>query len=174
VSCQDIFSCFKKNIWYNQDTKKAVTHMEFKDILYTLRKKNKLTQQEVAEYVGLQKAAIYKYEHGLLVNPKRSLISKLAKLFQVTPSYMMGLTDDDKSALTSFHLSFTKKDEKDIQKRLSDILNDMDSQDAIAMYNGGEPMDPETREYMKASLENALRFAKLKAKEKFTPKKHRK
>jgi hypothetical protein len=50
----------------------------------------------------------------------------------------------------------------------------MDSQDAIAMYNGGEPMDPETREYMKASLENALRFAKLKAKEKFTPKKHRK
>lgn len=50
----------------------------------------------------------------------------------------------------------------------------MDSQDAIAMYNGGEPMDSETREYMKASLENALRFAKLKAKEKFTPKKHRK
>lgn len=46
----------------------------------------------------------------------------------------------------------------------------MDSQDAIAMYNGGEPMDSETREYMKASLENALRFAKLKAKEKFTPK----
>ena len=35
-------------------------------------------------------------------------------------------------------------------------------------------MAPETRAYMKASLENALRFAKLKAKEKFTPKKHRK
>ena len=75
---------------------------------------------------------------------------------------------------TDFQPSLTKKDEKDIQKRLSDILNDMDSQDAIAMYNGGEPMDPETREYMKASLENALRFAKLKAKEKFTPKKYRK
>ena len=75
---------------------------------------------------------------------------------------------------TDFQPSLTQKDEKDIQKRLSDILNDMDSQDAIAMYNGGEPMDPETREYMKASLENALRFAKLKAKEKFTPKKHRK
>lgn len=149
-------------------------HMEFKDILYTLRKKNKLTQQEVAEYVGLQKAAIYKYEHGLLVNPKRSLISKLAKLFQVTPSYMMGLTDDDKSSHMSLRPALTKKDEKDIQKRLSDILNDMDGQDAIAMYNGGEPMDPETREYMKASIENALRFAKLKAKEKFTPKKYRK
>ena len=94
---------------------------------------------------------------------------------------LMTLAKGTNVALTSlstknldFHPSLTPKDEKDIQKRLSDILNDMDSQDAIAMYNGGEPMDLETREYMKASLENALRFAKLKAKEKFTPKKHRK
>ena len=39
------------------------------------------------------------------------------------------------------------------------------------MYNGGEKMDDATRELMKASLENTIRIAKIKAKEKFTPKK---
>lgn len=56
--------------------------MEFKDILRQLRQERGLTLQQVADYVGLQKAAIYKYEHGLTVNPKRSLIEKLANLFQ--------------------------------------------------------------------------------------------
>lgn len=67
--------------------------MEFKDILRKLRTEKGLTLQQVADYVGLQKAAIYKYEHGLIENPKRSLIEKLATLFQVSPSYLLGITD---------------------------------------------------------------------------------
>lgn len=67
--------------------------MEFKDILRKLRIEHKLTLQEVADYVGLQKAAIYKYEHGLTVNPKRSLIEKLSTLFQVSPAYLLGIED---------------------------------------------------------------------------------
>lgn len=72
--------------------------MDFKDRLRELRLSRGLTLQQVADYVGLQKAAIYKYEHGLTVNPKRSLIEKLATLFQVSPSYLLGIVDDDKSA----------------------------------------------------------------------------
>lgn len=68
--------------------------MEFKDILRKLRTEKGLTLQQVADYVGLQKSAIYKYEHGLIVNPKRSLIEKLATLFQVSPSYLLGVTDE--------------------------------------------------------------------------------
>lgn len=71
--------------------------MEFKDILRKLRIEKGLTLQQVADYVGLQKAAIYKYEHGLIVNPKRSLIEKLATLFQVSPSYLLGVTDEQHS-----------------------------------------------------------------------------
>lgn len=71
--------------------------MEFKDILRKLRTEKGLTLQQVADYVGLQKAAIYKYEHGLIVNPKRSLIEKLATLFQVSPSYLLGVTDEQHS-----------------------------------------------------------------------------
>lgn len=67
--------------------------MEFKDILRKLRTEKGLTLQQVADYVGLQKAAIYKYEHELIENPKRSLIEKLATLFQVSPSYLLGIAD---------------------------------------------------------------------------------
>lgn len=67
--------------------------MEFKDRLRELRIKNNMTLEEVAEHVGLQKAAIYKYEHGIVVNPKRGLIEKLASLFDVKPSYLLGMEE---------------------------------------------------------------------------------
>lgn len=72
--------------------------MDFKDRLRELRLSRDLTLQQVADYVGLQKAAIYKYEHGLTVNPKRSLIEKLAVLFQVSPSYLLGINDDEEKS----------------------------------------------------------------------------
>ncbi len=37
----------------------------------------------------------------------------------------------------------------------------------------GEVMDDNTRELLKASLENSMRIAKINAKQKFTPKKYR-
>lgn len=63
--------------------------MEFKDRIRMLRKQKGLTQEEVATAVGLKKPAIYKYEKGLLVNPKRSLIEKLSVLFGVSPAYLL-------------------------------------------------------------------------------------
>lgn len=68
--------------------------MEFKDRLKELRLSKGWTQEELAEKVGLQKAAIYKYEAGLVVNPKRNLIATLAKIFDVSPSYLLCLEDD--------------------------------------------------------------------------------
>lgn len=65
--------------------------MEFKDILKELRLSHNLTQEELGKLVGLQKSAIYKYETGLLSDPKRSLIAKLAEVFDVSPAYLLGL-----------------------------------------------------------------------------------
>ena len=70
--------------------------MEFKDILKQQRIAHGFTQEELGKMVGLQKAAIYKYENGLLINPKRSLIQKLAEIFGVSPAYMMGIEDEKK------------------------------------------------------------------------------
>ena len=52
------------------------------------------------------------------------------------------------------------------------ILSQIDTQDAL-MFDG-EPLDEESKELLKASLENSMRMAKALAKQKFTPKKYRK
>lgn len=49
-----------------------------------------LTQEELAQKLGLQKSAIAKYENGRVENIKRSVISKMAAILECTPSYLMG------------------------------------------------------------------------------------
>jgi len=68
--------------------------MEFKDRLRELRTENHMTLQELGDKVGLGKEAIYKYESGRVVNPKRDIVAKLAKIFNVSPCYLLCLSDD--------------------------------------------------------------------------------
>ena len=44
--------------------------------------------------VGVKKAAINKYESGLVVNIKRSTILKLANALESDPVYLLGLTEE--------------------------------------------------------------------------------
>ena len=78
--------------------------MEFKDILRKLRTENEMTQEELGRRVGLKKEAIYKYEKGIVVNPKRSLIAKLAKIFNVSPSYLLCIDDSGENGFTDEEL----------------------------------------------------------------------
>ena len=68
---------------------------------------------------------------------------------------------------------FTPRVERDIQKRLQSILDDLNSDAALAFYNGGEEMDDITRELLKESLEMSIRTAKKRAQKKFTPHKYK-
>ncbi|MDD3400738.1 MAG: S24 family peptidase [Eubacteriales bacterium] len=59
-----------------------------------LRKSKGLTQEALAKIIGTQKAAINKYETGIVVNLKRSVIEKLAKALDTTPLYLLGYVID--------------------------------------------------------------------------------
>ncbi len=54
-----------------------------------LRTAKNMTQEELGEKVGVKKAAIYKYETGLVVNLKRDVVENLAKALDTSPSYLM-------------------------------------------------------------------------------------
>jgi transcriptional regulator with XRE-family HTH domain len=72
------------------------------------------------------------------------------------------------------HLSnepLSKKEEKDIAKDLERMLSNLESDEGLAFM--GEPMNDETKELMKISLENSMRLAKQLVKKKFTPKKYK-
>lgn len=63
------------------------------EILKELRTERGLTQEEVGKIIGVQKAAIQKYEKGDVKNLKRSAIRKLSEFYNVSPTYLMGLGD---------------------------------------------------------------------------------
>lgn len=53
-----------------------------------------LSQEELGSRVGVQRAAINKYEKGLVTNIPLSTIEKMASLFDVSPTYIVGWTQD--------------------------------------------------------------------------------
>lgn len=53
-----------------------------------------LTQEELGEKLGLQRAAINKYEKGHVENMKRATIKRMADIFDVSPSWLMGFEED--------------------------------------------------------------------------------
>lgn len=67
----------------------------------------------------------------------------------------------------------TKKDERDIERRLSAMIAELNGPTDGLMFDG-EPIDDETRQLLEMSLRNQLEISKRIAKQKFTPKKYRK
>lgn len=58
-----------------------------------LRKEHNLTQEELGAKIGVQKAAIQKYEKGTVKNIKRDSLIKLAQCLNTTPEYLLGWED---------------------------------------------------------------------------------
>lgn len=141
---------------------------EIKDIIRNRRLELGLTMKEVALAVGVSEGTVSRWEAGNISNMKRNRIAALSKILDISPSIIMGFSDDNSAQRTEL----TPKNERDIQKRLSDILSDLESEAALSFYNGDEPLDEETKDLLKASLENSITVAKLKAKKKFTTKKN--
>lgn len=129
------------------------------------RKELNLNQKELADKCGITEATLSRYENGLR-EPKSEIVVKIADVLNVTTDYLLGREDKTQSTLN-------QKDEKDIAKNMSMILDQLQNQQSALMFNG-EVLDDETRELLASSLENSLRMGKIIAKEKYTPKKYHK
>lgn len=133
---------------------------------------------DLHERTGISKASISEYLSGNY-EPKQKNVYRLAKALHVAPSYLMGLSEPDPASAPPAPQKsdglpeLNARDERDIQKRLKSMLDDLDPNAGLAYYNGQEPMDDETRDLIRAALENSLRVAKQIAKAKYTPKKYR-
>lgn len=74
------------------------------------RKKNGFTQQELADYLGLQKAVISKYENGIVTNIKKDTLKKMAVLFGIEPwelqwGEVIWAEEDDREIVNLFNNS---------------------------------------------------------------------
>jgi len=69
----------------------------FSKRLKKLRKKNKVTLEELAREIDITKTTISRYENEKRV-PKMDTVKKIADYFNVTTDYLIGNTDEKKSA----------------------------------------------------------------------------
>lgn len=84
--------------------------MEMGERIKRLRIERGMTQEELGKAVGLQRAAINKYEKGIVESIKRTTIIKLAEVLNTTPSYLVGYEDDEEiSELTAIQEELMEK-----------------------------------------------------------------
>ncbi|MGF7429617.1 helix-turn-helix transcriptional regulator [Thermoanaerobacterium thermosaccharolyticum] len=144
--------------------------MKFNEILKSLRLEKKLNQKDVAEALGIDRTTYTKYETGKS-EPDFEITSKIANYFDVSIDYLLGKSDI-RNPEKIVQDKLTEKDKKDIAKDLEKMMNDLEHADGLMFYN--EPITDDDRELLKQALEFGLRMAKIKNKEKYTPKKYRK
>ena len=76
--------------------------MNFGNRLKTLRIQKKLTQQQLADLLGLTKSVISAYENGLRY-PAYDVLIKIARIFKVSTDFLLGVEikrEIDTSGLT--------------------------------------------------------------------------
>ena len=126
-------------------------------------KEHNTSINKLEKELGFPRSSISKYNTS---TPSYEKLQKIADYFNVPVDR---LSSDRKK---EWEPTFTEKDERDVQKELEKTLNALQN-DTGLMFDG-EVLDDETRELLEASLEHAIRTAKITAKKKFTPNKYRK
>lgn len=95
------------------------------DRIHQLRLRYKLTLDDVAKHINVGKQAVYKYEKGTVTNIPLDKIDKMAQLFNVSPGYLSGWSDnehdDDIQIKLNLHMfSGPEQDLLSIFRNLSD------------------------------------------------------
>lgn len=161
--------------------------------LKLLRTRAGMKQTELAQKLGIAQSTLSGWETGKFEIDNANL-TKLASLFNVSIDYLLGREEPlmnaayDTVLLRKFNslpkekreaaLAYasddplTSRDRRDIARDMAAIEASLESGEGL-MFNG-EPLSPEAKESLLAAMRLGLEAAKLKNKERFTPKKYRK
>lgn len=105
----------------SQSTFMVFQHMPFSDRLAALRKQRGLTQDGLADLIGITKTQVYRYENGTS-QPTLDVIKKLAVALSVTSDQLVfeehERQPDDSMALLMEGVSRLDPDEKHVLKEL--------------------------------------------------------
>ncbi|SHF31065.1 Transcriptional regulator, contains XRE-family HTH domain [Thermoanaerobacter uzonensis DSM 18761] len=160
--------------------------MTIGEYIKKIREEKNLSLNQLALYSGVSAAHLSRIERGLR-EPSPEVLRKIAAALKVSYEELMKVAGylDEKPTVTpvadletrqvenqEWQPQLTEKDKKDIAKTLEEWMKDLTSAEGLAFFNG-EPVDEETKEYLKDSFEMILKHARLMNKKKYTPKKYR-
>ena len=134
--------------------------MKFGDKLKFQRKKKNITQEKLAEAIGITNRTLGNYENGVSHPQNRKIYFKLAEFFCVDVNYFL---TEDEEFLTAAAEEYGKRGQLQAQQIL---------EQTAALFAGGELSD---KDQLAFQLEMQQLFFESKeiARKKFTPKKYR-
>lgn len=146
---------------------------KFGDKLKNIRLGKKMSQEEFANYLGTSKQVISRYETNQRT-PKITVAQEYADKLNIPLHYLIDDNMQENYSASKTHYQFLSlKEERNIQKKLTAIIEGLAPNNGLAFYDDEQPMTDEDKELLRISLENSLRLARQMAKQKFTPKKYR-
>lgn len=131
-----------------------------------LLERENLSQRELASAIGSSESTISRYIQNKRV-PYGDTLTRLAKALNTTSDYLLTGKEESVSALND-------KDKKNIEKDLKKIMDDFKSGEAGPAFYDGVELDDDDLDKLEIAMRTALEIAKVKNKEKYTPKKYKK
>lgn len=120
-----------------------------------LRTQIGLSQSELAEMIGTIKQTIYKYETGIITNIPSDKIEQMAKIFKVSPSYIMGWNDNTSATNTinikkqitlsshELHVVEAYRNKPEIQPAVDKLL-DIEKEEKHILFSAARSNDSHT------------------------------
>lgn len=100
--------------------------MDISKRIKELRLEKGLTLEQVGNVVGVGKSTVRKWETGMIANMKRDKIASLSKALGVSPSYLLGYTDERESQPTKEEAHLISLIEQLTEEEVEELSNFVD------------------------------------------------
>lgn len=137
------------------------------EIYCKLRDERGFKDADVVRATGITKSTFSDWKSGRS-NPKNDKLQKIADFFGVTIEYLT--TGDD----TAEKVALTRKDERDISKTVSELMNKLESEDGSPLFFEGAEMSQESKLLFEKQLKSLVTTVKEINKIRFNPTKNKK
>lgn len=116
------------------------------EIIKKLRLEKGYTLDELAKKLNTTRQTIFKYENNMITNIPSDKIEKMALLFNVTPSYLMGWEENVESPLGDYNENIKYLKEHD-QQELIELYEDILANDRLSiLFDKAKQLSPEDLE----------------------------
>lgn len=133
------------------------------EMIESLCRERGITGSKMCDDLGISRSTMTELRKGRAKTMNLEKAGKIADYFGVSTDYLLGKATS---------AALTRKDERDIEKRLQETLSQLEGEQGGLMFSGA-PLDDDTKELLILSLRNSMEIAKHAAK-KYTSKKYRK
>ena len=130
------------------------------EMIESLCRERGITGSKMCDDLGISRSTMTELRKGRAKTMNLEKAGKIADYFGVSTDYLLGKATS---------AALTRKDERDIEKRLQETLSQLEGEQGGLMFSGA-PLDDDTKELLILSLRNSMEIAKHAAK-KYTPKK---